>query len=77
MRELGYVEGKNLQIEWRFADGNVERLPGLAVELAQMKLDVFVTHSLVTTLAARRATSTIPIVFAAMIDPVGNGVVNS
>lgn len=77
MRELGYVEGKNLVIEWRFADGQIERLPGFALELARMKVDVIVTHSILTTQAAQRATRTIPIVFAAITDPVVSGVVNS
>ena len=77
MRELGYVEGKNLIIEWRFAEGHNERLPGLAMELAQTKNDVIVTHSTMTTLAAKRASSTIPIVFASLTDPVVSGVVKS
>jgi putative ABC transport system substrate-binding protein len=72
MHELGYVEGKNLVIEWRFADGKVERLPSLAAELVQMKLDVIVTHATPATEALRRATSTIPIVMHG-IDPVGSG----
>ena len=73
MRELGYVEGKNLVIEWRFADGKYERLPGLASELVQMKVEVIVTHSTPATQALQRATKTIPIVTAAVIDPVGSG----
>ena len=77
MRELGYVEGKNLVIEWRFADGHNERLPGLAVELAQKNVEVIVTHSIFTTQAAQRATSTIPIVFTGLTDPVIAGVVRS
>lgn len=77
MRALGYVEGRNLAIEWRFADGDYERHPGHAAELARMKVDVIVTHSLPSTLAAQRTTSTIPIVFTAMADPVGGGVVKS
>ncbi len=77
MREQGYVEGKNLLIEWRFANGQYERLSDLAKELAQIKVDVIVTHALPPTLAAKQATTTIPIVVAAMSDPVGNGVVKS
>ena len=73
MRELGYVEGKNLVIEWRFADGKYERLSGLAVELVRMKVEVIVTHGTPATQAAQKATSTIPIVTAALIDPVGGG----
>jgi len=77
MRELGYVEGKNLVIEWRFADGKFERLPGLAAELAGTSVEVIVTHSSPATRALQRATSTIPIVFAVLIDPVGGGFVAS
>ena len=76
MRELGHVEGKNLLIEWRFADGKYERLPGLAAELVQTNVEVLVTHS-AGTQAAKRATGTIPIVFAVLNDPVGSGVVAS
>jgi putative ABC transport system substrate-binding protein len=72
MRELGYVEGRNLVIEWRFADGKDERLPGLAADLVQMKLDVIVTHATPATHALRRATTTIPIVMHG-IDPIRSG----
>ncbi|MBI3375072.1 MAG: ABC transporter substrate-binding protein [Betaproteobacteria bacterium] len=77
MRELGYVEGKNLVIEWRSADGTVERLPDLAAELVRLKVDVIVTSSTPTTSAAQKATSTIPIVMGTGGDPVGSGFVNS
>lgn len=77
MRDLGYVEGRNLVIEWRFANNKFEQLPELAAELAAMKLDLIVTHALPPTLALQKATSTIPIVFTAMVDPVGNRVVPS
>src|ERR1035437_1759583 len=77
MRELGYVEGKNLVIEWRFADNNVEHLPGLAAELVQLKVDVIVASTNQATGAAQKATSTIPIVMANSGDPVGAGFVNS
>ena len=73
MRELGYVEGKNLVIEWRFADGKSERLSGLAAELVQMKVEVIVTHGTPPTQMAQRATSTIPIVTAVVVDPVSSG----
>ena len=73
MRELGYVEGKNIVIEWRFADAKFERLPGLAAELVQMKLEVIATHSAPAIQALQQATSTIPIVAANMSDPVGDG----
>ena len=62
MRELGYVEGKNLVIEWRSAEGNNERLPGLATELVNLKVDVIVTAGAPATSAAQKATTTIPIV---------------
>jgi ABC-type uncharacterized transport system substrate-binding protein len=74
MRELGYLEGKNLVIEWRFADGNYSRLPALASELVRMNVEVIVTHSTAATLAARRATNSIPIVTAAVADMVGSGI---
>jgi putative ABC transport system substrate-binding protein len=77
MRELGYVEGKNLVIEWRFADGKLERLPGLAAELVQLKVDVIVTLGSPAISAAQKATTTIPIVMTSAGDPVGSGFVKS
>lgn len=77
LRELGYVEGKNLVIEWRFADGRNERLPGLAAELVRLNVDVIVTDGTPGTLAAQKATRKIPIVFGGAGDPVGNGLVRS
>ena len=77
MRELGYVEGRNLVIEWRFADGDSDRLPGLATDLVRSKPEVIVTHGTPATLAARKAAGAIPIVFAALGDPVRSGVVAS
>jgi putative tryptophan/tyrosine transport system substrate-binding protein len=77
MRELGYVEGKNLVIEWRFADGNFERLPALAAELVQLKVDVIVAVASAAIGAAQKATTTIPIVMATTGDPVGSGFVKS
>src|SRR5437016_3534561 len=77
MRELGYVEGKNLVIEWRFADGKLERLPGLAAELVQLKVDTIVTAGSPAIGAAQKATTTIPIVMATAGDPVGSGFVKS
>ena len=77
MRELGYVDGKNLVIEWRSAEGNNERLPGLAAELVQLKVDVIVTAGTPATSAAQKATATIPIVMGAVGDPVGSGFVQS
>ena len=77
MRELGYVEGKNLVIEARFAEGKSERLPGLAAELISLKPALIVTHAMNATEALRRATSTIPIVVSPMTDPVGRGLAAS
>ncbi len=73
MRELGYIEGKNLVIEWRFADGKYERLPGLAAELVQMKVDVIVSHMTPGTQALQWATTGIAIVMTSIIDTVGSG----
>ena len=77
MRDLGYVEGRNLVIEWRFADGKLERLSELAAELVRMKVEVIATHGTQNAQAAQRATSTIPIVISAISDPVSAGVVKS
>jgi putative tryptophan/tyrosine transport system substrate-binding protein len=77
MRDLGYVEGKNLVIEWRFADGKPDRLPGLAVELVQIPVDVIVAAGAVAISAAQKATTTIPIVMGTTGDPVGSGFVKS
>ena len=77
MRELGYVEGRNLVIDSRFADGKSERLPALAAELIALKPAVIVTHAMNATEALRRATSTIPIVVSPMTDPVGRGLAAS
>jgi putative ABC transport system substrate-binding protein len=77
LRELGYVEGKNIVIEWRFAEGSYERLTGLAAELARLGVDVIVTHGTPGTRAAKQATTTIPIVMAVIGDAVSSGVVMS
>ena len=77
LRELGYMEDKNIIIEGRWAEGNYERLPGLAAELVQMKVDVIVAGSTPTVQAAQRATTTIPIVMVRVGDPVGSGLVAS
>ena len=67
---IGYVEGKNIAIEIRSADGNYDRLPGLAAELASLKVDVIVAFGTKAVSAAKRATTTIPIVDPVMGDPV-------
>src|SRR5262245_53902756 len=77
LRELGYVEGKNIVIEWRFAEGKRDRERALAAELVRLKVDVIVTSGSVTTRRAKEATSTIPIVMTQDPDPVGNGFVAS
>jgi putative ABC transport system substrate-binding protein len=77
MRALGYVEGKNLVVEWRFADGKLERLPGLAAELVQLKVDVIVAAVSGAIRAAQQATTAIPIVMVIASDPVGTGYVKS
>jgi putative ABC transport system substrate-binding protein len=77
MRELGYIEGKNLVIERRFADGRLERFPGLAAELVQLKVDVIVVQSSPAISATQKATTTIPIVMTSAGDPVGSGFVKS
>jgi putative tryptophan/tyrosine transport system substrate-binding protein len=77
LRELGYVEGKNIVIEWRSAEGKFDRLPDLAAELVRLKVDVIVTAGPQSTRPAKEATSTIPIVMGFDNDPVGNGFVAS
>jgi putative tryptophan/tyrosine transport system substrate-binding protein len=77
LRELGYVEGKNIIIEWRSAEQKLDRLPGLAAELVRLKVDVIVTGGPLPTRSAKEATSTIPIVMAFDTDPVGNRFVAS
>jgi len=77
LRELGYVEGKNIVIEWREANGNFDRFRELANELVRLKVDVIVSSGPAVTRVAREATSTIPIVMAQDTDPVGSGFVVS
>ena len=77
LRELGLVEGKNLIIEYRWADGKAERLPELAAELVQLKVDLIVAPAGSAALVAKKATSSIPIVMLFPVDPVGLGLVAS
>ena len=77
MRELGYVVGKNLVIEWRSAEGKSERLAELAVELVRLKVDVLVTAGTPASVAVQKATTAIPIVMITVGDPVGTGLVKS
>jgi putative ABC transport system substrate-binding protein len=73
LRELGYVEGKNIIFDYRYAEGKLDRLPALAVELVGSNVDVIVTGGPADTRAAKKATRTIPIVMTFDNDPVGNG----
>jgi len=77
LRELGYVEGKNIVIEWRFAEGNPNRTPALLADLMRLKVDVIVTGGSTSTGAAKKVTTTIPIVMLQDADPVANGFVAS
>jgi len=77
LRELGYEEGKNLVIEYRWADENLDRLPKLSSELVSLKVDLIVTHGTPGSRAAKQATATVPIVMAAVGDPVRSGLVAS
>ena len=77
LRDLGYVEGGNIVIEWRDVAGKPERLDALVAELVALKVDVIVTVGTLASLAAKRATSTIPIVFPTVGDPVADGLVAS
>jgi len=77
LHELGYVEGQNLVVERRFAEGRLDRLPEFAAELVRLRVDVIVIQGTPAGFAAKSATSTIPIVFAAISDPVGVGIVKS
>jgi putative ABC transport system substrate-binding protein len=77
MRELGYIEGRTVETEYVYADGQFDRLPGLAAQLVEHKVDIIVTASTPASLAAKRATAKIPIVFAGSSDPISTGVVAS
>ena len=77
MRELGYVEGRTVETEYVYADGHFDRLPDLVSELVDHKVDLIVTGSTPATIAAKRATEKIPIVFAASSDPISTGIVTS
>src|SRR5436309_13263853 len=77
LRELGYVEGQNIVIEPRWAEGKYDRYPALAADLVRLKVDVIVPVGGAATLAVQQATRTIPIVMSVVIDPVGSGLVAS
>src|SRR5262249_53889581 len=73
LSKLGWIDGKNITIEYRFAEQKNERLPELAADLVRLKVDLIVTSGGPTPLAAKKATTTIPIVMATSVDPVGAG----
>src|SRR5438552_17144604 len=75
LRELGWIEGRNIKIDVRWAEGRNDRSAEIAAELVRLKVDVIVTYSSEHTQIAKQATSTIPIVFALAADPVGSGLV--
>jgi len=77
LRELGYVEGKNIVVEYRYGDGKVDRVPELAAELVSLKVDLIVTYQTPSVLALRKASATIPIVFAMLSFPIESGIIAS
>jgi len=77
LRDRGYVEGQNLSIEWRYSEGHAERWPELATELVGLKVDAIVVNTTPAALAAKKATSIIPIIITTAIDPVGAGLATS
>jgi putative tryptophan/tyrosine transport system substrate-binding protein len=77
LRDLGYIEGKNIAIEYRWAEGDYARFPGLISELIAAKVDIIVTAGTPATLALKKATTSIPVVMIAVGDPVGTGIVSS
>jgi putative ABC transport system substrate-binding protein len=77
LRDLGYIEGQNITIEYRSSEGMAERLPNLVAELVQLKVDILIVSGSLTTQAAKNATQTIPIVMTTVTDPVGTGLIAS
>jgi putative tryptophan/tyrosine transport system substrate-binding protein len=77
MRELGYVEGRNIEITYRYADGDQTRIPGIVREVIQLKPDVIVTPNNMAAITAKNATATIPIVCTGLLDPIGFGLAAS
>jgi len=77
MRDLGWIEGQNVELEWRWSEGTTDRFPGLAAELVRLRVDIIVTEGGPATRAAKKATATIPIVMTIVADPVGSGLVAS
>jgi putative tryptophan/tyrosine transport system substrate-binding protein len=77
LRKLGWIDGQNITIQYRWAEGRADRAAEIAAEFVQLKVDIIVTSGVPAVLAAKRATSAIPIVFTVVADPVGNGLVTS
>ena len=77
LRDLGYIEGKNIQVEYRYAEGKPDEVPSLVTELVQLKVDALVVGFLPAIHAAKQATKTIPIVMVTTVDPVASGIVDS
>ncbi len=77
LRDLGYVEGRNVVIEYRYSEGHLDRFPALAAELVALNVDVIVAPGTPAALAAKQATRTLPIVFVAVADPITSGLVTS
>jgi ABC-type uncharacterized transport system substrate-binding protein len=77
IRDLGYIEGKNILVEYRYGEGKLDRIPSLVAELIQLKVDVLVTPAFPAIRAAKQATKTIPIVMLINVDPVATGIVDS
>jgi putative ABC transport system substrate-binding protein len=77
LRDLGYIEGKNILVEYRYAEGRLDRIPGLVAEFVQLKVDVLVSGNFEAIRAAKQATKTIPVVMVTTVDPVATGLVDS
>jgi len=77
LRDLGYIEGRNILVEYRYTEGNVDLAPGLVAELVQRKVDVLVAGFLIAIRAAKQATTTMPVVIITNVDPVATGLVDS
>src|SRR5689334_12581262 len=77
LKDLGYVEGKNILVEYRRAEGRINRIPSLVAELVKLKVDVLVVSNFLAIRRAKEATKTIPIVMLSVVDPVASGIVDS
>src|SRR5215510_10296018 len=77
LRDLSYIEGENILVEYRYAEGNLDRIPGLVGELVQLKVDVLVSGNFQAIRTAKQASKTIPIVMVTTVDPVATGLVDS